>query len=135
MTEEQTIERIARAAHNTLVTYCRLSGDYSIKEWDDALDWQRKDTIAMVKATLQGEGGAKAEHDRWLSAKLAKGYVYGAEKNDDATKGPLTNPNVLEYHQLPLYQRMKDILLPVVVIGMAGHYGLTVKKVPDLVYV
>lgn len=65
---------------------------------------------------------------------MDKGYVYGPEKNDDASKGQLTNPNLLPYRELPLYSRMKDNLLIIVVIGMAAHYGLVVKKVPDLVF-
>jgi len=32
LTEEQKIERVARATHNTMAGYCRLSGDFSIKE-------------------------------------------------------------------------------------------------------
>jgi hypothetical protein len=29
---------------------------------------------------------------------------------------------------------MKNIYLPVIVFALAAHYGLQVKKVPDLVY-
>lgn len=134
MTEEEKIERCARAAHNTLVTYCKLAGDYSIKEWDDAEGWQRDDTVKMVKAVLRGGHSPAEEHGRWFKTKVDKGYVYGAEKNDDAGKGALTNPAMVPYKELPLYQRMKDNLLMVVVIGMAGHYGLTVSRVPDLVF-
>ena len=41
---------------------------------------------------------------------------------------------MLPYKDLPLYQRMKDNLLIVVTLGMAAHYGLTVTRVPDLVF-
>ncbi len=134
MTEEEKIARVARAAHNTLVAYCRLSGDYSIKEWDEAEGWQREDTIKMVKATLNGGHSAAEEHGRWFKNKVERGYVYGPEKNDDPAKGPLTNPNMLPYKELPLYARMKDHLLVVTTVGMAKHYGLDVKKEPDLVW-
>ena len=134
MTDDEKITRIARAAHNALVTYCKLAGDYTIKEWEDAKDWQREDTIRMVRSTLQGGHSPEQEHGRWFKGKVDKGYVYGPEKNDDESKGPLTNPNLLPYRDLPLYSRMKDNLLIIVVIGMAGHYGLDVKKVPDLVF-
>lgn len=134
MNEEEKIARIARAAHNSLVTYCRMSGDYSIKEWEDADAWQREDTIRMVRSTLEGGHSPEQEHGRWFKTKVDKGYVYGAVKNDDPSKGPLTNENMLPYRELPLYNRMKDNLLIIVVIGMAGHYGLTVKKIPDLVF-
>ena len=135
MNEDEKIARIARAAHNTLVTYCRMAGDHSIKEWDDAEEWQRQDTIKMVKATLRGGHSAEQEHGRWFKTKVEKGYVYGPEKNDDPSKGPLTNPNLLPYRDLPLYSRMKDNLLIIVTIGMAGHYDLMPTKVPELAFV
>jgi len=53
VTEDEKISRIARAAHNVLVVYCRAAGDYSIKEWEDAEQWQREDTIKMVRSTLK----------------------------------------------------------------------------------
>lgn len=61
--DEEKIGRVARAAHNSLVTYCRMSGDYTIKEWEDAEAWQREDTIKMVKATLQGGHNPEQEHE------------------------------------------------------------------------
>lgn len=117
-----------------MVTYCRMHGDYTIKEWDDAEGWQREDTITMVKSVLDGNYSPRGEHDRWLASKAAKGYVYGAVKNDDKDKGPLTNPNIISYEQLPILQRMKDSLLIVVTVGTAAHYGLNVVKVPELTF-
>ena len=105
MNDDEKIERCARAAHNTMVPYCRMSGDHLIKEWDDAADWQRKDTIAMVKSTLRGMHSPAEEHGRWFKTKVDRGYVYGAEKNDDPKAGPLTNPNMQPYKDLPLYHR------------------------------
>jgi hypothetical protein len=118
-----------------MVTYCKMHGDHSIKEWDDAEQWQRDDTVKMVKSVLSGEYSPRAEHERWKDNKVKKGYVWGAVKNDDAAKGPLTNPNIKDYNELPIIQRMKDHLLIVVTVGMASHYDLTVAKVPDLVLV
>jgi len=66
--------------------------------------------------------------------KVDKGYVYGAVKNDDPTKGPLTNPNLLPYRDLPIFARMKDNLLITVVIAMAAHYDLVPAKIPELVF-
>jgi len=109
-----------------------MHGDYSLKEWEDAEGWQRESTIDMVKSVLAGNYSPRGEHERWLEAKLKKGYVYGAVKNDDPSSGPLTNPNILGYKELPLVQRMKDILLVTVTVGLAAHYGLTLAKEPEL---
>jgi hypothetical protein len=128
VTEDEKIQRVARAAHNTVVTYCKTHGDYSIKEWEDAENWQRESTIAMVRNTLSGNFSPSQEHERWLHEKRSKGYVYGDVKNDDASKGPLTNPNIRPYKELPLVQRMKDTILIAVTLGAAAHYGLPIAK-------
>lgn len=114
-----------------MVTYCKMHGDHSIKEWEDAEQWQRDDTVKMVKAVLSGEHSPRKEHDRWQAGKIAKGYVYGAVKNDNPDNGPLTNPNIGDYDKLPIIQRMMGSLLFVVTVGMAAHYDLAVSKVPE----
>ncbi len=134
VTDEEKIQRVARAAHNTVVTYCKTHGDYSIKEWEDAEPWQRESTITMVKNTLEGNFSPAKEHERWLAEKTEKGYIYGAVKNDDASKGPLTNPNIKPYKELPIVQRMKDTILIAVTIGAAAHYGLPIVKTPELAF-
>jgi hypothetical protein len=134
VTEDEKIARVARGAHNLIVVYCRLHGDYTIKDWEDAEGWQRESTIDMVKHTLAGNYSPRAEHERWLDGKLKRGYVYGAQKNDDETKGPLTNPNIRPYVELPLIQRMKDNILIAATIGFASHYGLDTSKVPELTH-
>jgi hypothetical protein len=132
--EEESVVKCARAAHNTLATYCKASGDFSLKEWDDAAQWQRDSTVAMVKSVLSGEYSPRKEHERWLGDKIKAGYVYGEVKNDDPNKGPLTNPSVMDYDKLPAYLRMKNALQIVVIIGVAAHYDLVVKQVPELAF-
>ncbi len=134
MNNEDKIARVARASHNALVTYNRMHGDYALKEWEDAEGWQREDTITMVKSILAGNYSPRAEHERWLDGKKAKGYVYGAVKNDDPNAGPLTNPSMLEYDQIPIVLRMKNHLQIVVAVGIAAHYDLKLEKVPDLTF-
>jgi hypothetical protein len=135
MTEEDKIAKIARAAHTVFIGYCKVLGDYSFKDWDEAEQWQRDDTIALVKNVLTGEYSAEVEHGRWKKGKELKGYVWGAEKNDDPTKGPLTNPNMKPYAELPMSARMKDHLLIVVALGVAAHYGVPIAKDVKLAYV
>lgn len=133
-TDEDKIEKAARAAHTVFAGYCKAIGDYSIKDWDEAPQWQRDDTIALVKNVLTGEYSPEVEHGRWKKGKELKGYVWGAEKNDDPDKGPLTNPNMKPYAELPLSSRMKDHLLIVVAVGVAAHLGLPVFKELTLAY-
>ena len=134
MIEEDKIEKAARAAHTVFASYCKALGDYSIKDWDEAEDWQREDTVNMVKSVLTGEYSAEVEHGRWKKGKELKGYVYGPVKNDDPSKGPLTNPNMKPYAELPMGARMKDHLLIVVALGVAAHLGLPIAKDLKLAY-
>lgn len=135
MNEEDKIVKVARLSHTVFAGYCKALGDYSIKEWEDAPQWQRDDTIAMVKSVLTGEYSAEVEHGRWKKGKELKGYVYGPVKNDDPTAGPLTNPNMLPYAELPMSSRLKDHLLIITTLGVATHYGLQVSKDVKLAYV
>lgn len=134
LTDDEKIERIARGTHNMLMHYCKLSGDYGLTEWEDASEQQQADTIRMVKGFLAGGKLPAAEHAEWYAKKVAQGYVHGPVRNDDKDKGPLTNPNLLPYPQLPVYAQMKNILLPTVVFALAAHYGMQVSKLPELVY-
>ena len=132
--EEDQIVKVARLAHTVFAGYCKALGDYSIREWEDADQWQRDDTIAMVKSVLTGEYSPEVEHGRWKRGKELKGYVYGPVKNDDKSVGPLTNPNMVPYQALPMSARMKDHLLIVVTVGCAAHYGIPVSKDLKLSY-
>ena len=44
---------------------------------------------------------ARGLHDSWAAEKIAGGYVYGKERNDDPAKGPLTEPELVPYDKLP----------------------------------
>ena len=129
---DDKVLKVAQAAHNTYAAYCRTTGDHNVNSWDDAEGWQRESTINMVKSILAGTFSVSAEHERWLAEKKEKGIVYAAVRNDDPTKGPLTNPNIVPYKELSFAQRVKGALLVVAVIGAAAHHDLTVPKVPDL---
>lgn len=134
MTDDATIEKIAKGAHNTFANYCKVLGDYSIKEWDEAQDWQRESTRSLVRNVLTGEFSSEVEHGRWKKGKEIAGYVWGPEKNDDEAKGPLTNPNMKPYADLPLSARLKDHLLIIVALGLASHYGVPIAKDIKLSY-
>jgi len=129
---DEKVLQVARAAHNTYAAYCKTIGDHNVESWDDAQAWQRESSIAMTRSILAGSFSVSAEHERWLAEKKEKGFVYAATRNDDPTKGPLTNPNIRPYNELPFAQRVKGALLVVAIIGAAAHHDLTVPKFPDL---
>jgi hypothetical protein len=111
MTEKQ-IENIARVTHETNRAYCVTINDSSQVSWDDAPQWQRDSAVAGVRSVVDGSATSPEEqHETWLAFKRNDGWVYGPTKNVE-TK---THPCMVEYHELPPEQRVKDHLFRAIV--------------------
>ena len=105
---------IARIAHEANRAWCEFNGDMSQPAWDDAPEWQTASAINGVIFHMQNPGIAdSASHDSWMAEKVAAGWVYGEEKNPDAS--PPTHPCITDYENLPPAQRFKDRLFSTVV--------------------
>jgi hypothetical protein len=52
------------------------------------------------------ERAARGNHEEWCLQKKSKGYIFGANVNDDISKGVLTNPNLLSWDELS--EEMKE---------------------------
>lgn len=74
---------------------------------------------------LIAENQAKASHEGWMAGKAAKGYVYGAETNDDPKNGQLTNPLMVPYDELPDDVKASNIANAVAVIKIMKSKGCT----------
>lgn len=121
MTDDQSIEACARAAHETNRVYCITHGDMSQSPWETAPPNIRASAIDGVKLAL---GGATPEqqHENWLKFKIGDGWVFGPVK--DAEKK--AHPCLVPYGELPEMQRQKDVLYVGVVRGMAAALGMSV---------
>ena len=103
------IEATAQVAHEANRAWCIANGDHSQPSWENAPDWQRESAINGVNFHLANPyGGDSASHENWVAEKLAAGWVYGAEKNPDAT--PPTHHCIVPFTDLPKEQRIKDAL-------------------------
>ena len=103
------IEAAARVAHEANRAWCAANGDMSQPTWDEAPDWQRESAICGVQFHINNpDAGDSASHDSWMAQKVADGWVYGAEKNPDAT--PPTHHCIVPFDQLPKVQQVKDAL-------------------------
>lgn len=102
-----TIEEIAKLAHEMNRTYCEMIGDLTQKPWDYSPDWQKESAISGVKFHLANPH-AKPEdsHMNWYRDKLAAGWGYGPVK-DETTK---THPCMVDYDKLSEAQRVKDVI-------------------------
>lgn len=106
------IENIARACHEANRAICESAGDHSQRPWDDAEQWQRESAVRGVLFALDNPSApASAQHDAWLSDKLADGWCYGEAKDAQAK----THPCMVEYEELPFEQRVKDHVFKAIV--------------------
>jgi len=69
---------------------------------------------------------ARLEHERWMDAKLAKGYVWGPDKNDDAPL-PLTNPLLLPWRKLSPADQANNVKLVEAIPQLLGAQDYTCK--------
>lgn len=103
------IEATARVAHEANRAWCAANGDMTQPTWEDAPDWQQESARRGVQFHIDNpDAGDSASHDSWMAQKIADGWVYGEEKNPDAT--PPTHHCIVPFEQLPKVQQVKDAL-------------------------
>lgn len=94
----------AMMAHEANREYCQLLGDDSQVPWDEAPEWQKDSAIAGVSAIhAKPDTSPEASHESWMAQKLEDGWIYGAEKDEDAKE----HPCILAYDALPDEQKLK----------------------------
>lgn len=99
----------AKACHEANRIYCASIGDHNQPRWEEAPAWQQSSAIAGVRAVIADPlRGPGASHESWLEHKLKDGWVYGPVKDPDAE--PPTHPCMVPFLELPMEQRMKDVL-------------------------
>jgi len=109
-----TYEDVARICHEANRAWCAHNGDHSQPAWEDAPEWQRESALSGVAFHQHNpEAGDSASHDNWMAEKAEAGWVYGPEKNPDAT--PPTHPCMVPFDQLPPEQQFKDRLFRAIV--------------------
>lgn len=103
--------QIAMIAHEANRAYCHSIGDDSQPAWVDAPEWQWSSALAGVRFHIDAlasghEPAPSASHDSWLAQKRDEGWKYGPVKNPAMKE----HPCFVEYHELPLEQRLKDYI-------------------------
>jgi len=114
MTVTTIVDAAARVAHEANRAWCIVGGDMSQPDWDNAPDWQKDSARLGVEFHMKNpDAGDSASHDNWAAQKVADGWVYGAEKNPDAT--PPTHHCLVPFEELPEFQQIKDALFRAIV--------------------
>lgn len=102
----EVIESIARICHEANRALCVTLGDRSQKPWDEVSVHQKRMIRAGVDIHLQSDLTPEQSHERWLAAKEADGWTYGAKKDEAAKK----HPSMVPYMSLPEEIKLKDYL-------------------------
>ncbi|NUW71400.1 hypothetical protein HOP38_02600 [Vibrio mediterranei] len=103
----KSVIKIAQVCHEINRAFCASIGDDSQPEWDKAPDWQKMSAINGVNFHLENPDADPADsHKNWMEEKIADGWKYGEEKNEEEK----THPCLVEYEELPSEQRCKDHL-------------------------
>ncbi len=109
-------ESVAAIAHEANRILCRVHGDHSQPEWEDAPDWQYESALDGVQFHLDNpNAGPEASHENWMAVKKATGWTYGEVKDPEAK----THPCMVPFDQLPLDQQAKDHLFRAIVHALA----------------
>ncbi|MCZ4321448.1 RyR domain-containing protein [Pseudomonas anguilliseptica] len=98
---------IAGAAHALIASIGQVFGETAIT-WEDAGEGYQQGIIAGVTAYSENPDlTPEIEHQKWLEAKLADGWVHG--EAIDTT--PKTHPLLLPFAELPVEHRVKATIL------------------------
>src|SRR3954470_17174449 len=101
---EMNIELIAKVCHEVNKAFCEANGDHSQQSWNEASDSQKENSKNAVSYALAKNPTPDLQHEAWVQAKVADGWVHGEVK--DAIKK--THPSILPYSQLPHFEQIKD---------------------------
>lgn len=125
----QDVERAAKAAYEVNRTYCLMLGESPQESWEHAPMERRSSYIAGVESIIENPVMLDSEqHDEWLRHKTEEGWKYGPVK-DEAKK---EHPCIVPYHELPMWQKVKDSIFKSVIWGILNlDYNYLSKKMGE----
>lgn len=108
----RTTEEIAMICHEVNRGLCQGIGDFSQPAWEDAPDWQKDSARNGVNAVMEGKVvNPEDSHQNWATEKIAAGWKYGDVKDPEKKE----HPCLVDFHELPADQQLKDALFLTVV--------------------
>lgn len=112
---DKMIILIAMVCHQANKAWCEANEDFSQVDWEEAPLWQQESAIKGVQFVIANPNAdPDAQHNSWMAAKVADGWVYGPEK--DAEKK--THPCIVPFDKLPEHQQRKDVLFHAIVTSL-----------------
>ena len=114
---DSLIEQIAELCHEVNRRYCKSLGDSSHKTWAETPEDIKNGTrLGVIFRLSNRDITPEAMHRNWVDGKIKDGWKYGPVK--DHTKKE--HPNLKPYLQLPLTERVKDIIFMAIVDSLAS---------------
>jgi hypothetical protein len=114
----KSVEEVAQLCHELNKTICEVHGDNSQKSWKEAEEWQRDSAIqGVIHKVINPLATPEDQHNQWCEHKFSNGWVYGEIKDAELK----THPCLVKYDELPLEQRLKDIVFSAVVLACVGE--------------
>lgn len=112
------MERAARAAHEVNRVYSlNVLDDASHLLWKDVPEEMRESVRDGVRAIADDPEISPQElHERWVAQKRERGWIYGSSKDVSSRHHPCLVP----FGELPLPQRVKDVLFGATVRAVLG---------------
>lgn len=112
------VELTAEVCHEFNKKYCETLNDFSQQHWYDAPEWQKQSVMNGVVFYMNNpETTPEESHNDWCRNKVKDGWVYGEVKDADAK----THPCLVDYNELPVDQRTKDIIFSICVKNMLKY--------------
>lgn len=94
------------------------------EEYAERLKKEKTAIELTPELMLVAERQARSSHEGWVKGKKARGYIYGPKTNDDPNKGPLTNPLIIPYEELPQEVKDSNIANAVTVLNILNRKGV-----------
>jgi hypothetical protein len=111
------VELIAHVCHDANRAYALATGE-PVEQlhgpWTEAPEAIKESARVGVRHALDGAGPEQL-HESWCATKLADGWVYGPERDNDAK----VHPCLVPYVELPVRQQTKDTLFAAIVDALA----------------
>jgi len=114
-----TVEEIAKVCHQANKAYCETLGDTSQPSWEDAPEELKTSAIEGVNSRIKHPMIAPAQlHNLWMQKKLEDGWHYGETKDAEQKTHPCLKP----WRELPVAERLKDVLFIQVVTALSKPF-------------
>lgn len=112
-----TAGQIARVCHEANRAITVMTKDVPLQpNWDEAPEEMISSTIKGIEWRLANPlAPPSAQHEEWVRAKIADGWMLGVKK--DAEKK--THPALIPYENLPEEVKVKDLVFGAIVLAMS----------------